>query len=160
MRRPALVVVLLALAGHVDRRRAPTQVVAVRLVDVFKPEAVQAAVKVEPAGKPRALWRFGGDLPDVAEKLRPTFGWQAGPGVAGLAVREERLVGRSTTPFPIVYLSRPAAADADLLHAVEVRLKVWPGPACSFPTPTTRSRTCPRRSGTRGTIPRAAARRS
>ena len=126
MRRSVMPAAFATLAVAVACRRPPPPAV-VRLVDVFNPEAVQNAVKLDGAPAPRAQWRFGEPAADVADKLRPTHGWQAGPGVTDLAIREGRLAGRTTTAFPIVYVTRTSVGDADLLHAIEVRVRVSAG---------------------------------
>jgi arylsulfatase A-like enzyme len=53
-------------------------------------------------------------------------------GVAGLEVSEGRLTGRTTTDFPIIHVERGSSAPndvdgADLLHAIELRLRVSAG---------------------------------
>jgi arylsulfatase A-like enzyme len=54
--------------------------------------------------------------------------WQAGPGVEGLTVRDGRLVGRTTSDFPVLHLTRTSGFDTpDLVHAIEVRMKVSAG---------------------------------
>src|SRR5262245_58837702 len=107
-----LLAVLLVTAAC--RGAAPP--VTQRLVDVYKPELVADRVAPEPA-PPRLEWRFDG------------AGGAARPGalnaVADLAVREGRLVGRTTGDFPILDFVLPhAIEDADPLHEVEVRLRV------------------------------------
>ncbi|PYQ20663.1 MAG: hypothetical protein DMF81_17925, partial [Acidobacteria bacterium] len=81
-------------------------------------------------------WRLAGPViagPAPAGKLAATRGWQAGPGVGALSVRDGRLVGRSTSDFPLLHLERsPAPADRDILHAVEVRCRVSAGARLSL----------------------------
>jgi arylsulfatase A-like enzyme len=98
---------------------------AVRLVDAYKPEAVEG--RSTPASeRPRSEWRFDG--PPGAGPHAATRGFAAGPGVASLAVRDGRLVGRSTTPFPLLHLERTSGLDdRDILHAVEVRARLSAG---------------------------------
>jgi arylsulfatase A-like enzyme len=88
----------------------------VRLVDAFTPELLSGTpvgVKREIA---RVEWTF-----DKAEK----GSWEAGPGVTGLTVRGGRLTGRTSSTFPIVHLQRSKPLDTvDLLHAIEIRMKV------------------------------------
>ena len=89
----------------------------IRLVDVFD-EATVDGISTDGAELPRTEWRF--DEPD--------HGWKAGPGVASLAVRDGRLVGRATTDVPIVHVERTSRIDdPDTLHAVEVRLRASKG---------------------------------
>jgi hypothetical protein len=57
-----------------------------------------------------------------------TRGWEAGPGVAALAIRDGRLVGRTTTAFPLLHVEWPGAAgNLDSIDSVEVRLRVSAG---------------------------------
>jgi hypothetical protein len=59
---------------------------------------------------------------------RPTAAWDAPAGVAGLAVRDGHLTGRTTSDFPILHIERPeAAGDHELLHEVQVRARVSKG---------------------------------
>ena len=59
--------------------------------------------------------------------------WAAGPGVAGAAVRNGLLAGRSTDGFPVLHIQRKTGLDnLDLLHAVEVRMKVSAGKEISL----------------------------
>ena len=122
MVRPApRVVVVLALAAGGCREAAPP--VTQRLVDLYRPELVQERVEPEPA-PPRLEWRFDGG----SGKAGATGGGQALHGIAELAVREGRLVGRTTNDFPILGFALPRAIeDSDLLQEVEVRLRVDAG---------------------------------
>jgi arylsulfatase A-like enzyme len=65
------------------------------------------------------------------ELPRTEFGavdWKAGPGITGLTVRDGRLIGRSTDAYPVLHLTRTTGFDnPDLVHAVEVRMKVSAG---------------------------------
>ncbi|MCZ6514375.1 MAG: hypothetical protein O6850_00765 [Acidobacteria bacterium] len=102
--------------------------VAFRFVDHFKPEMVEGSEEVGRREIPRTEWRFDGTIATTNGKLAATYGWQAGHGVAGLMVREGRLVGRSTLDFPVIHVERTSGLDdPDLVHAVEVRLKVSAG---------------------------------
>ena len=102
--------------------------VAFRFVDHFKPEMVEGSEEVGRREIPRTEWRFDGTIAATKGKLAATYGWQAGHGVAGLAVREGRLVGRSTLDFPVIHVERTSGLDdPDLVHGVEVRLKVSAG---------------------------------
>jgi arylsulfatase A-like enzyme len=66
----------------------------------------------------RTEWRF-----DAAPPL-----FEAGPGVADLALRDGRLVGRTTAAEPVLRIESPGAAPpADFVHAVEVRMRVSAG---------------------------------
>lgn len=94
-----------------------------RLVDVFDKTRVSGGQPAAVAPIPRTEWRF-----DAVPAGAPTRGWQAGPGVAGLQVRDGRLVGRSTTDFPILHLEWTGGQqNPDQLDRVEVRLRVSGG---------------------------------
>ena len=100
---------------------------AIHLLDQYKPELVEGR---SGGGSPipRTEWRFDG--PEASPGvLKPsaTRGFEAGPGVAELSVKDGRLVGRSTTSFPLVHVERRVTEDSDLLHEVEVRLRVSAG---------------------------------
>ena len=67
----------------------------VHLTDLYRAESV--ADRVEVAAPPRLEWRFDGEAPaPPPAAFAATRGWQGGPGVGGLAVRDGKLVGRST----------------------------------------------------------------
>jgi arylsulfatase A-like enzyme len=127
--RVAILLMLASLAACTrEPRAAPT---ALRLVDLYRPEAVQARV-VSPAPE-RTEWRF--DAPPAAAPAGPPakpaaahLGWQAGPGVAQLRVRDGLLTGRATTSFPLLHVEWPGAVgNLDTVHEVQVRLRVSAG---------------------------------
>ena len=89
---------------------------AVRLVDEFETAAVEGQVS-SPLGIPRTEWRF-----EAQESP-----WRAGTGIEGLTVRDQRLSGRTTTDFPVLHAEHSDPGGLDLLHAVEVRVRVSRG---------------------------------
>ena len=96
-----------------DSRPEHASAAAVRLVDAFQASMVSGGSRA-----PRELPRIEFRAAD----------WKAGPGIAGLTVREGRLTGRTTDSFPVLHLTRTAGFDnPDLVHAVEVRMKVSAG---------------------------------
>ena len=103
--------------------------VAIRLLDQFESAAIEGGPKEPIELPPPTAWRFDGPTPAAPTgKAAATFGWQGGPGVANLTVRDGRLVGRATTDFPIVHVERTSGLDdEDALQAVEVRLRVSKG---------------------------------
>jgi arylsulfatase A-like enzyme len=102
------------------RRSAP---VTIRLVDLFKPELVLGRSPAPPAPPHRLEWLF--DAPAGGKGVRS---WEAGPGVAGLEVRDGRLQGRTTTNLPLVHLmGRPGPDGNDVLEEVEIRLRASAG---------------------------------
>ena len=93
--------------------------VSVRLVDLFQPDAVAGSPTVDLP--PRTEWRFDGALDD-------TGGAEAGPGVDGLEIRDGRLVGQTTSDFPMVRVERVGEIDpADQVHAIEIRMRASEG---------------------------------
>jgi arylsulfatase A-like enzyme len=110
----AALIVTAALGGCVGWPRShANEPTAIRLVDAFKPDAVSGGA------------REARKLPRTELKAQD---WKAGPDVAGLTIRDGRLVGRSTGDFPVVYLTRTSGFDnPDLVHAIEVRMKVSAG---------------------------------
>ena len=79
---------------------------AIRLVDLFDAEA-GGRVQPAPASAPtRTDWRFDGRRPaSVPAKFAATHGWQAGPGVAGLAVQSGQLSGAFDDRCPRSFIS-------------------------------------------------------
>src|SRR5436305_10992463 len=105
---PVAALLLAGLAGSC--KRPVPEPPAIRLVDLFDRQKVAAPRPVPPPAAPMSAC------------------WQAGPGVAGLAVRDGRLAGRSTTDFPVLHCERTAGLDLDdVLHAVEIRLRASAG---------------------------------
>src|SRR3990172_7644102 len=111
---PVLAVVAAAGCGRGEKATG-----VIRLQDLFD----RALVEGSPAAGealPRTEWRF--DAPGGQD-------WKAGVGVDGLEVSEGRLTGRTTTDFPIIHVERGASVldGADVLHAIELRLRVSAG---------------------------------
>jgi arylsulfatase A-like enzyme len=149
-RRFALALVA-ALAPACSRSvAAPDGQKAIRLVDSFDAKLVEGSPGRPAAPPPRTEWRFDGAPPRPAAPppgpspspppFAATRGWEAGPGVSGLAIRNGLLVGRTTTDFPILHLERTTGLDnGDQLQALEVRLRVSGGAnfaAVTRPNPT------------------------
>ena len=107
-------VVIAALGAYLARSRsAGDDPAAIRLVDAFKAEMVTGATKGTR------------QLPRTEFKADQ---WSAGQGIEALTVRDGRLVGRSTSDFPVLHLTRTSGFDTpDLVHAIEVRMKVSAG---------------------------------
>jgi hypothetical protein len=83
----------LAFAGACVARRGEP-VVAVALVDVFDEGTVRERRPL--VTPPRTEWSFAA--------LAPHLSWAAGPGVAGLELRDGALVGTSAGERPVVEL--------------------------------------------------------
>jgi len=115
---------LVALAGC---RARPTPSV-IRLADIYRPEAVVGRVADVPP-RPRTEWRFDASSGGAAAAATtPAPRWDALAGVSGLAVRDGRLTGRSTTDFPVLHVERDSVAgDRELLHELQVRARVSKG---------------------------------
>jgi arylsulfatase A-like enzyme len=103
-----------AAAWYVTRSGSQTgDIASIRLVDAFKADMVSGGTK-ETRQLPRT--EFKADQ------------WKAGQGVTSLTVRDGRLVGQTTSDFPVVHVTRTSGFDTpDLLHAIEVRMKVSAG---------------------------------
>jgi arylsulfatase A-like enzyme len=122
--RSALLVCSVAAASLPGCHRAPAPPPApVRLVDLYKPDAGATANAPGVALPPPVEWRFASTPP------RPggPSPWTPGPGVQGLTVRDERLVGRATTDLPIIDFQRPPSEDRDVVHEVQVRMRASAG---------------------------------
>lgn len=124
--------IALALAVGIScscARSAPPAPATIRLVDAFDVKLVEGSPAKAAAAASRTEWRFEGAPPSPAPKaFAETHGWEAGPGVSGLAVREGRLIGRTTADFPILRIERTTGLESgDQLHAFEIRLRVSAG---------------------------------
>ena len=84
--------------------RSGSDAVTTRLADLYKPEMVEGASSGPVPALPRTEIRF--DAPAPADNKNATRPWKAGPGVAGLAVRDGRLEGQTTDEIAIVDLVR------------------------------------------------------
>ena len=99
--------------------------VAVRLVDLFQPDVVAGSPTVDPPL--RTEWRFDGARLDEVD-FADTGGVEAGPGVSGLDIRDGRLVGQTTSDFPLLRVERTGDLDArDQVHSIEIRIRVSDG---------------------------------
>jgi hypothetical protein len=108
-------------ACRAGRSAAPP---TLRLVDRFKAEAVTGREDKPAPALPRVEWRFDGP---AADPEKPTRGWSAVADIKDLGVRAGRLAGRAAGKSPILRVEREPSRDADLLHAIEVRLRVSAG---------------------------------
>ena len=132
-------VVALALAAALGAScgGAP-EPVALRLLDLFDAATIEQTVEVEPVE--RTEWRFDGegtiaapeppedeDEAEDFEDRTATVGWAAYHDVDGLEVRDGRLVG-TAGELPLLHAARPEELDeGDLLHAVEITMRVSAG---------------------------------
>jgi len=101
--------------------------VPIRLVDRYAPEALTGGGATR-AERARVEWKFAAGAGPGEASSSPTEGWQAGPGVSGLAVAAGLLTGRTTSDLPVVHVERKEGPwDDDLIHAVEVRMRASAG---------------------------------
>jgi arylsulfatase A-like enzyme len=98
--------------------------ITIRLVDQFRPELVVGRSPTTAPALPRTEWRFDA----TAGSPGAARDWEAGPGVAGLEVRDGRLQGRTTSEKAIVHLQGPTGPHGnEALEEVEVRLRASAG---------------------------------
>lgn len=130
------VVVLVAVLGA--SCGGTPEPVALRLLDLFDAATIEQTVEVEPLE--RTEWRFDGEGTIAApeppeddeeaedfEDRSATVGWAAYHDVEGLEVRDGRLVG-TAGELPLLHATRPEELDeSDLLHAVEITMRVSGG---------------------------------
>ena len=117
------------------RTSAPSPA-AVRFVDLYKPEMLRGSVPASTKEAKRTEWRFDGEAPTPAPAVfAATRGWEPGLGISGLAIRDGRLTGRSSTEFPVLQIERTQDLDnRDQIHAIEIRMKVSAGAQVSVIT--------------------------
>jgi arylsulfatase A-like enzyme len=122
--RRALIAGAIAGAAACNARQSSTSTpAAIRLVDEVKKETI-AGGGAPHRDIPRTEWRF--DQP-VKEK------WDALAGVAGLAVKDGTLSGRTSTTFPVIHVQQTKGLDnQDILHAIELRMRVSAGTELAF----------------------------
>ena len=128
-RMPRLTGLTLALAGFVACGGSAPEPTAIRLVDRFDAATVVGTVSAE-VPEPTE-WRFDGagsiPTPEDDTEGAETFGWTAFSDIEGLAVSEGLLVG-TTGDLPVLRGLRPDRLDQDdVLHAVEIRMRVSEG---------------------------------
>jgi arylsulfatase A-like enzyme len=161
-----LVLGLLAATLSACSRPADDGAKSIRLVDVFDPKLVEgSAAKPAAAAGRRTEWRFDTPAPSPppapAPPARPspapfpaTRGWEAGPGITGLAIRDGVLTGRTTSDFPVLHAERTTGLDdADQLQAVEIRLRVSAGANLSVTTSPAPTVDLSRLAGLANTVP-------
>ena len=127
----AVLVVLTQAVGCRGASNAGPAAMPIRLVDRFDAKLVEGS-PVAPQEIRRSEWRFATTAQGGGAGAS---GWEAGPGVEGLTVRDGMLMGRATTDFPVLHLERTTGLDVqDTLHAVEVRLRASAGANLSLQT--------------------------
>jgi arylsulfatase A-like enzyme len=122
--------VILPLVACACSRDAPTVGAhTIRLVDLFKTDSIQGSASAAAREISKIEWRFDGAPPVPGPtEFAATRGFQAGPGIEALAVRDGRLVGRSTTDVPLLRVARTSQLDSrDQFHAIEIRLRASAG---------------------------------
>jgi len=139
MRRWNGTAVVLAAVLGVSCGGAP-EPVALRLLDLFDAATIEQTVEVEPLEPTE--WRFDGEGTIAApeppedsddaeaedfEDRTVTVGWAAYHDIEGLEVRDGLLVG-TAGELPLLHAARPEELDErDLLHAVEITMRVSGG---------------------------------
>jgi arylsulfatase A-like enzyme len=109
---------LVLFAASCTGRAAPPGPVAIRLVDLYKPEMLHGTAPKAARAAPRTEWRFD----------RDSRGWEAGLGIDGLTIRDGRLAGRSSSAYPVIQIERTEDLDnRDQFHAIEIRMKASAG---------------------------------
>jgi len=144
----AAVVVVMALPAC--RRPAEPGPRTIRLVDRFDRTRVEGS----PSGLPvstrlRTEWRFDSAFPSAPTPgggvgkppaFASTRGFEAGPGITGLAIRDGLLVGHAASDNAILHVERTTGLEnPDQLQAVEIRMRVSAGSNLHIvtrPTPT------------------------
>jgi arylsulfatase A-like enzyme len=128
---PAIVLALAAASGCGRSSSATEPPVTIRLVDLFGNQTLHGTVVADAADLPKTEWRFDGPAPAAGPapaEFAATRGVEGSPAVQGLAVRDGRLVGRTTTDFPLLRIARTKdLANPDQFHAIEVRLRASEG---------------------------------
>ena len=126
----ALIVIPLFLSGCRPAAVSSAGPGVIRLHDIFRAEDIKGRLTKEELKVPRTAWKFDGSelAPSVTNDAPATFGWRPGPGCSPLEIRNGHLVGKSTNNFPIIYLERTSGTeDLDVLHSIEVRMRVSAG---------------------------------
>lgn len=126
----SVVLMTLACSGATPTQTHPR---ALRLVDSFDAKRVQGSVKPAAVIRP-TIWKFDATPPQSA-KFPATYGWEPGPGVAGLSVKDGKLTGRATSDGALILLERTSGLNVpDTLHAIEVRMRASRGANLSIQT--------------------------
>jgi len=113
---------LLGLGALTGCGGTSSEVITIRLLDEFASATVEGQSTDSVPSPPPTEWRFDGSASDA------NLQWKAGPGVAGLSVRDGFLKARSTTEIPILHVERTSGLEnRDVLHSVEVRMRASEG---------------------------------
>ncbi|MEE8111997.1 MAG: sulfatase [Acidobacteriota bacterium] len=98
-------------------------------MDRYEKVKIDARITQGSRDLPRTEWRFDGEVDDgVPPDAAANRGWRGGTGVAELTMQNGNLTGRTTTVFPILHVERTTGLeDKDLLHEVEIRVRVSAG---------------------------------
>jgi arylsulfatase A-like enzyme len=103
--------------------------VAIRLVEQFKPESLSGSAAAGAQAAPRQEWKFDAQPPaNIPKPFAATWGFEAGRGITGFAIKDGRLTGRTTSDFPILRIERIADLESrDQLQAIEIRMRASAG---------------------------------
>ena len=146
LRAGAIAAAVLAGAGCAP---APSGPQSLRVVDAFDATAIEGSIPGDAVALPRTEWKFDGPAPPRPAAPAPpgppppfaaTRGWEAGPGVADLEIRDGALRGRTTSAIPILHVERTSGLDnPDQVYAFEIRMSASAGANLSIqhrPAPT------------------------
>jgi len=102
--------------------------VSIRLVDLYDRATIEGSTGGDKTPPERTEWRFDTAPSPPPEAFAATHGWEAGPGIADLAVRDGRLAGRTTDELSVLHLATtPDPTRRDTLHGVEIRMRASSG---------------------------------
>jgi arylsulfatase A-like enzyme len=127
-----------AAAAIIGCRKPPARgPQTIRLVEKFDARAVEGSPAAKPPSISRTEWRFDGAFPSAPTPpggvgkppaFAATRGWEAGPGISGLAIRDGLLVGRAKDEHAVLHVERTSGLEnADQLQAIEIRMRVSAG---------------------------------
>lgn len=126
---PIAVLGSLVVTGCGDATAPSTSAPTTRLIDLFRPDAIQGRVRPAGEGIRRTEWRFDESSSSAeSEDHAETVGWRAGSQVAELVIRDGRLTGSSTGDVPLLHVERTdTLATPGKVHAIEVRMRASAG---------------------------------
>lgn len=117
-----------AIAMSCSRQSNEPDTGPIRLVDLFKPEAVSGTSAAAKRELPKTEWRFDGPAPTPPPaEFAETRGVEA-INVQGFTIRDGHLIGRSTSDMPLIRVARTRDLESrDQFHAIEIRLRASAG---------------------------------
>lgn len=123
--RAAVFVILCAMVWGCNRSTETKNETALRLTTLKSRIEGSAGISEPP---PKTEWRFTTPPQIMPEKYTETFGWEAASGISGFKIQNGKLIGKSTTPFPLVHFERTTGIDnLDTVYSIEIRCRVSGG---------------------------------